>query len=119
MQDFRNLKVWEKAHALALEVYRGTKDFPGEERYELTRQIRRCATSIPTNIAEGCGRGGDPEMARFLQIAMGSACELEYTLLLAKDLGMLKAPAYETLAPKLGEVKRMLASFIKKLIAES
>lgn len=119
MQDFRNLKVWEKAHALALEVYERTKDFPGEERYELRRQIRRCATSIPTNIAEGCGRGSDPEMARFLQIAMGSACELEYTLLLAKDLGMLKAPAHNELAPKVAEVKRMLASFIKKLIAES
>lgn len=118
MQDFRNLKVWEKAHALALEVYQKTKDFPGEERYGLTSQMRRCAMSVPTNIAEGCGRGSDSEMARFLQIAMGSACELEYTLLLAKDLGMLNGPGHEALAPKLAEVKRMLASFIKKLRAD-
>lgn len=119
MQDFRNLKVWEKAHALALEVYQGTKDFPGEERYALTRQIRRCATSIPTNIAEGCGRGSDAELARFLQIARGSASELEYTLLLARDLGLLKGPAHEVLARPLSEVQRMLASLIKKLTAQS
>ena len=119
MQDFRNLKVWEKAHALALEVYARTKDFPGEERYALTRQIRRCATSIPTNIAEGCGRGSDAELARFLQIARGSASELEYTLLLARDLGLLKDAAHEALAPPLSEVQRMLAALIKKLTAQS
>ena len=111
--------MWEKAHVLALEVYQRTKDFPGEERYGLTSQMRRCATSVPTNIAEGCGRNGDAELGRFLQIAMGSACELEYALMLAKDLGMLKAPAHDALAPKVTEVKRMLASFIKKLIADS
>lgn len=115
----RLLLKWEKAHALALEVYHKTKDFPAEERYELTRQIRRCAVSIPTNIAEGCGRGSDAELARFLQIARGSASELEYTLLLARELGMLKAPAYEALAPRIEEVQRMLAALIKKLTAQS
>ena len=119
MQDFRNLKVWEKAHALALEVYQKTKDFPGEERYALTRQIRRCAVSIPTNIAEGCGRGSDAELARFLQIARGSASELEYTLLLARELGMLKGPAHEAMAPRIEEVQRMLAALIRKLTAQS
>ncbi len=119
MKDFRDLKVWEKAHALALEVYRQTKDFPGEERYELTRQIRRAAVSIPTNIAEGCGRGSDADMARFLQIARGSARELEYTLLLARELGMLKGPAHETLAPRIEEVQRILYALIRKLTAQS
>lgn len=118
MKDFRELKVWEKAHALALEVYQRTKDFPAEERYALTRQIRRCATSIPTNIAEGCGRNGDAELSRFMQIAMGSASELEYTLLLAKDLGLLNDSTYKPLADHVGEVKRMLAALIKKLTAD-
>lgn len=115
MQDFRKLKVWEKAHALALEVYRKTKDFPREERYELTRQMRRCATSIPINIAEGCGRGGGADLARFLQIAMGSASELDYTLILARDLGLLDGQNYKPLAGGVAEVKRMLTAFIKKL----
>lgn len=119
MQDFRNLKVWEKAHALTLEVYEKTKDFPGEERYGLTSQIRRCAVSVPTNIAEGCGRGSDADMARFLQIARGSASELEYTLLLARELGMIKAPAHEALAPRIEEIQRMLAALIRKLTAQS
>ena len=105
MKDFRELKVWEKAHALALEVYQRTKDFPTQERYELTRQIRRCATSIPTNIAEGCGRNGDAELSRFMQIAMGSASELEYTLLLAKDLGLFNGSTYDPLAGQVGEAR--------------
>ena len=77
MKDFRQLQVWEKSHQLALGVYKATQDFPKEELYGLTSQIRRASTSIPTNIAEGCGRGTDPEFARFLQIAMGSASETE------------------------------------------
>jgi four helix bundle protein len=118
MKDFRDLKVWEKAHALALAVYHGTKGFPEVERYELTRQMRSSAASIPMNIAEGCGRDGDAELGRFLQIAMGSASELEYALLLAKDLGLLNDPNYKPLASQVTEVKRMLASLIGKLKAD-
>lgn len=92
MKDFRNLKVWEKSHQLALAVYKATSTFPRHELYGLTSQIRRACASIPANIAEGCGRSGDAELARFLQIAMGSASELEYHLLLARDLGFLSAP---------------------------
>ena len=92
MKDFRNLKVWEKSHQLALAVYKATSTFPRHELYGLTSQIRRACASIPANIAEGCGRSGDAELARFLQIAMGSASELEYHLLLARDLGFLPAP---------------------------
>jgi four helix bundle protein len=85
MKDFRQLKVWEKAHQLALEVYNATKGFPKEELYGLTSQIRRSSMSIPTNIAEGCGRNTDADFARFLQMAMGSASETEYQLILARD----------------------------------
>lgn len=90
MQDFRNLKVWERAHQLTLAVYSSTSNFPHEERYGLTSQIRRAAVSIPANLAEGCGRGGDVDFKLFVQIAMRSACELEYHLLLACDLKLLR-----------------------------
>lgn len=118
MKDFRKLKVWEKSHRLTLAVYKATRTFPREELYGLTSQIRRACASIPANIAEGCGRKGDAELARFLQIAMGSASELEYHLLLAHDLELLNASEYEPLTRETTEVKRMLTSFIKKLMAE-
>ena len=103
---------------MALAVYRTTMTFPQEELYGLTSQIRRSCASIPANIAEGCGRRGDAELARFLQIAMGSASELEYHLLLARDLNLLKSLDYEHFTNDVIEVKRMLVSFIKKLNAE-
>jgi len=90
MKDFHELKVWRKAHELTLAVYQVTTGFPREERFGLTSQLRRCSASIPANLAEGCGRSGDAEFARFCSIAMGSASELEYHLLLAKDLNLLK-----------------------------
>jgi four helix bundle protein len=89
MEDFKNLRVWAKAHELTLSVYQRTRDFPKEEMYGLTSQMRRSAASVGANIAEGCGRRSDGEMRRFLQIARGSASELEYHLLLAKDLRFL------------------------------
>ncbi len=98
MQDFRHLKVWEKAHSLTLDVYESSKPFPREEIFGLTSQMRRCSASIGANIAEGTCRKGDIEFGRFLQIAMGSASELEYHLLLAKDLDLLKDADYERLA---------------------
>jgi four helix bundle protein len=115
MRNFKNLQVWQKGHTLVLEAYKGTIGFPREETYGLTSQIRRSAVSIPANIAEGCGRSGDAELARFMLIAMGSASELEYHLLLAKDLDYLDPLQYEDLAEKTQEVKRMLAPFINKL----
>lgn len=119
VQDFRKLKVWEKAHLLALEAYRATASFPDTERYGLTSQIRRSAASIPANIAEGCGRSGPAELGRFLQIAMGSASELEYHLLLARDLGFLEGATYAELADAVVEVKRMLGGFVKRLRANT
>jgi len=117
MQDFRDLKVWEKAHYLTLGVYKATATFPKDELYGLTSQIRRSSASVPTNIAEGCGRSGDPEFARFVQIAMGSASEVEYQLLLAHDLGFMNSAKYKTLSNQVIEVKRMLAVLLQKLRA--
>lgn len=118
MRDFRELKVWEKSHRLVLSVYKATSLFPKSEIYGLTSQTRRAAASIPANVAEGCGRSGDAELARFLQIAMGSASELEYHLLLARDLKLLNGLHYKQLAGEVTEVKRMLTSFIQELRAE-
>lgn len=118
MRDFRQLKVWEKAHALTLAVYQATSTFPRAELYGLTSQMRQSCASIPTNIAEGCGRGSSADMARFLYIALGSASELEYQLLLARDLEMLDAARHEQLTAETVEVKRMLASLIQKLNAD-
>ena len=115
MQDFRKLLVWKKSHALVLEAYRLSRDFPREEMFGLTSQLRRCAVSVPSNIAEGCGRGSDPDFARFLSIAMGSSSELEYQLLLAKDLGYVETISHEALEAKVIEIKRMLASLIQRV----
>jgi four helix bundle protein len=117
MRDFRELKVWQKAHQLALSVYKATRPFPKEEVYGLTGQMRRACTSIPANIAEGSGRGTDPEMVRFLRIAMGSAAELEYFVLLARDLAYLDGMIHEQLTNEVTQIKRMLTSFIQKLKA--
>ena len=118
MKDFRELKVWEKSHRLALKVYSATTKFPKEEMYGLTSQMRRSSVSIPTNIAEGCGRNRDTELNRFLQIAMGSASELEYLSLLARDLSFLGQEECNSLMNEITEIKRMLASFIQKLRAD-
>ncbi|MBN1625784.1 MAG: four helix bundle protein [Deltaproteobacteria bacterium] len=119
MKDFKKIKVWQKAHYLTLDVYKATRNFLREEVYGLSSQIRRASSSIPANIAEGCGRSGDAELARFLKIAMGSASELEYHFLLAHDLELLDTPSFQDLSDNVTEVKRMLASFLKKLKAES
>jgi four helix bundle protein len=119
VQDFRNLKVWEKAHALTLDIYRASKSFPRDEMYGLTSQMRRASVSIGANIAEGTCRRGDVDFARFLQIAVGSASEVEYHLLLARDLNLLALADYQRLSEEAVEVKRMLASLMQKLRADS
>ena len=119
MQNFRNLKVWEKAHTLTLAAYRVTTAFPRYELYGLSSQLRRACASVAANIAEGCGRQSDPEMSRFLHMAMGSACEAEYHLLLARDLTFLPAGEYQLLNAQVVEVKKMLASLVSRLKADS
>jgi len=115
MRDFKKLRVWEKAHRLTLAVYAATAGFPKEEMYGLTSQARRAASSVPANIAEGCGRDTGADFARFLHIASGSAVELEYHLLLARDLGMIPAPKHAELDFEVNEVKRMLATLVRKV----
>ena len=119
MRDFRELKVWEKAHSLALATYVATAAFPRDEQFGLTSQIRKSAASLPANIAEGYGRSGEAELARFMRIAAGSASEPEYHLLLAHDLGFLTNERHEALSTAVTEVKRMLFSFTQKLKADS
>ena len=117
MKDFRTLKVWEKAHTVTLAIYKAAEKFPKHELYGLTSQIQRAAASVPTNIVEGCGRDSDAELKRFFVIAMGSASEVEYLLLLARDLNYLPEESYQTLVTDLVEVRRMLNAFIQKLKA--
>lgn len=118
MKDFRTLQVWQQAHQLTLAVYRTTASFPRDELYGLTTQLRRSSASIAANLAEGCGRNGDAELARFCSIAMGSASELEYHLLLATDLKLIKSKDSQDLSQRVTEVKRMLTGLLHKLKAE-
>lgn len=117
MKDFRTLKVWEKAHALTLEIYKATEKFPKQEIYALTSQIQRAAVSVPANIAEGCGKDSDAELKRYFLISMGSSSELEYLLLLARDLGYLPEDAFQSMMNDLIEIRKILNAFIQKLKA--
>ncbi|MCB0647072.1 MAG: four helix bundle protein [Saprospiraceae bacterium] len=115
MIDFKNLLIWQKSHQLTLNIYSITTEFPSFEKYGLTNQMRRSASSIPANISEGCGRNSDKELKRFLSIAMGSAAELEYQILLAKDLMYISDEVYEDLTLLIIEIRKMINSFIEKL----
>ena len=115
MKDFRDLIVWQKSHKLTLDVYEATRKFPKEELYGLISQLRRSSSSIPCNIAEGCGRRGNGEFHKFLQIATGSASEVEYQLLLAHELGYLNSVEFNDLSKAVVEVKKMLAGLITKV----
>ena len=113
MQDFRNLRVWEAAHQLSLKTYRLTATFPPDERYGLTSQLRRAAVSISINIAEGCGRGSDADFARFLQIVIGSALEVDALYLIAKDLGFVNPEMSDEFVSLLHDVKRKLNALLQ------
>jgi four helix bundle protein len=119
MQDFKKLKVWQKSHQLNMAVYRATEAFPKDEKYGLVSQMRRASFSIPSNIAEGCGRYTSGDMARFLDIAMGSGSELEYFLLMSQELNYFEPGDYEILEAQLQEVKRMLNALIQKIRSSS
>ena len=117
MKNYRDLKIWARSHQLTAEIYRATKTFPREEMFGVTSQIRRAASSIPANIAEGCGRDGDAELRRFLTIALGSACELDYFVLLATELGYISVEQGAKFGREALELRRMLGTFIQKLKA--
>jgi four helix bundle protein len=119
MRNYKDLHVWEKAHQLTLAIYKTTQAFPKDERFGLTSQVRRASASIAANLAEGCGRRSDGEMARFVQIAMGSGAELSYHLLLAKDLGFVKGEEYAGLNSDLDRVMRMLSALSGKIRSAS
>jgi four helix bundle protein len=118
VKNFRDLVVWEKSHQLTLTVYRLTENFPKEELFGLKSQIRRASASIPANIAEGCGRSSNGDFGRFLYNGMGSACEVEYHLLLSQDLGYIESAEYKMAEAGVVEVKRMLSALIAKVNSE-
>ena len=115
MQDYKNIKVWQKSYKLVLRVYKLTDVFPRHELYALTSQLRRAAVSVPSNIAEGSAKESDTDFARFLEIAIGSAFEMECQLMLAKDLGYIQENSCSDILNEVDEVKKMLASFIRTL----
>jgi four helix bundle protein len=115
VKDFKELRVWSKAHELTICIYNLTRAFPRDEIYGLTSQVRRSSASIGANIAEGCGRRSDGEMSRFLQIARGSASETEYHFLLAKDLGFLSEGDFRKTEQRVVEVQRMLTALVQKV----
>jgi four helix bundle protein len=115
MRNYKDLRVWDEAHRLTLTVYKATQAFPKDERFGLTSQIRRASVSIAANLAEGCGRRSDGEMARYVQIAMGSGAELSYHLLLAKDLGFLREEYFADLSARIDRVMKMLSALVGKL----
>lgn len=117
MQDFKKLLVWEKAHRVVMKVYKLTNSFPTEERFGLTSQMRRCAVSVPSNIAEGCGRDTSAQLRHFLEISMGSAAELEYQILLASDLQYVSVDVYEEVNSDIIEIRKMLRSLMQRVSA--
>ena len=118
MQDYRKLKVWEKAHAVAMDIHRASKAFRRQDALVLRGQLRRAALSIPANVAEGAGKLSDPEFARYLEVALGSASEAHYHLVVARELGELDAAAFDDLSNRVTEVRRMLFGLIKRIRAD-
>jgi four helix bundle protein len=122
MRNFQKLEVWKKAHELTLAIYRLSANFPSQERYGLTSQLQRASASIGANLAEGCGRETDADYKRFVQMASGSACEVEYHLILARDLALIDEPTHSCLSADINEIKRMLCGltqYLEKEIAHS
>jgi four helix bundle protein len=118
MRNYREYRVWQAAHKLTLDIYTNTRSFPEEEKYGLVSQMRRASASIGANLAEGCGRYTPAEFGRYVQIAMGSASELDYHLLLAFDLQLLAAATYESLSGQLTSVRKMLTALQLKVRGE-
>lgn len=118
MRDFRKLSVWQKSHQLTLAIYKSITFYPKEEMYGLTNQMRRSAVSVPSNIAEGCGRNTQSQLAHFLNIGMGFASELEYQLILSKDLGFINDQIFKEQTNQVTEVKRMLTSLHQKVSSD-
>lgn len=115
MRNFRNYEVWKLSHELTKQIYKVTMSLPKSEKYQIVGQMQRAAYSIPSNFAEGCGRGSDKDFNRFIQIALGSAHELEYFIILSRDLNYIDSTLYEALNENVNTVKRKLYALSKKL----
>ena len=115
MRNYQDLQVWAKAHSLMLDLYKLSRAFPREEIYGVTSQLRRAAMSVGANLAEGCGRRTSAELARFVRLAMGSASELDYHLLICRDLEFLKVEDFQRSTKRLTEVRKMLFSFLTSI----
>lgn len=116
MHNFKELKVWQNSKNLVIDIYKDTENFPKTEIFGLTNQIRRASVSVPSNIAEGCGRNSNKDLTRFLDIANGSSFELETQLIIANELKFLDDNSFEMLCKKLDEVQKMIYGFKKSLI---
>ena len=115
MRNFLNLEIWEKSHLLTLKIYQITKHFPKDEMFGLTSQMRRSSSSIPTNIAEGCGRNSNAQLANFLQIATGSSSELQYQIILSKDLSYITEEVFNELHADVVDIRKMIFGYWDKL----
>ena len=115
MQNYKDLKVWERSHQFTLKIYEVTKFFPKDETYALTSQLRRSASSIPANIAEGCGKNTNQDFAKYLNISLGSSNESEYFIILSKDLNYLSQQDFDMLFVLINEIKAMLMALISKV----
>ena len=115
MRDYKKYQVWQLGHEVTLTIYKITQDFPTEEKFGVISQMRRAAYSVPSNISEGCGRESDVEFKRYLTIARGSAAELEYFLILSKDLGLIESATFDSLFDKVNQMKRSLNNLINKI----
>jgi four helix bundle protein len=119
MQDFTKLAVWQKAHSFTVNLYQITANFPSQERYGLTNQIRRASVSVESNISEGCGRNGDKEFSRFLDIAQGSAYEVKCQILISRDLGYIDLDKAQLLIDKINEISKMINSLNQTIKTKS
>lgn len=115
MRDYKKIEVWKRSHRLVLGIYTLTEQFPSDEKYGIISQLRRAALSIPTNIAEGCGRSTERELVRFMDIASGSASEVDYLLYLAMELKYIDQDRYEAAGGELIEIRKMISGYVKTI----
>ncbi len=117
MQDFKKLQVWQKSHRLVLDVYAKTANFPSDELFGITSQVRRASVSIAANIAEGSSTGSDKEFARFLRVSAASATEVEYFAILVSDVGLLGKPAAHQWSEDVSEIRRMIVGLLASFVS--
>jgi four helix bundle protein len=115
MRDFTKLDIWKRSHQLTLNVYTITKTFPKDELFGLSSQMRKSSSSMPTNIAEGCGRNSSPQLTQFINIAAGSSSELQYQLILSKDLNYISEITFKELHDETIAIRKMMFSYVEKL----